>query len=80
MTRKSPHNGEQTMSKLKHLRIGTIDAMLEVDGGFDRGPRAVLNIGYKESHSWHGCYLTPLRARKLRDWLTAWLKEHGGEE
>ena len=34
----------------------------------------VMNIGYTDTESWHGIYLTRKKATKLRDWLDQWLE------
>ena len=34
----------------------------------------VMNLGYTDTESWHGIYLSRRNATKLRDWLDEWLE------
>lgn len=70
--------------KLKHLTIRvpetnsvltTVRAENAVCGGH---ARLLLHIIYDELDRACGAYLSPGRVRRLRDYLTAWLREHGG--
>jgi len=52
-----------------HIGTDVLEAFDDPDAGL------VIQIGFMERDSWRAIILSDAQAKRLRDWLTAWLDE-----